>query len=77
LLIYDSWKYENSGILDYTHMRFFTKTSIINLFKENDINIHLTERVIQRKSLSYFFNLFTFGFFAGLLASHTYLEIKK
>ena len=30
------WKYENSGIRDKTHLRFFTKKSIIRMF--NDFN---------------------------------------
>lgn len=77
LLFLDKWKYESSGILDYTHMRFFTKKSIIDLLNENHINVHLTERVIQKNSKSYFFNIITFGLFSGFLASHTYLEIKK
>lgn len=77
LLFCDSWKYESSGILDYTHMRFFTKKSLTNLFKDNGINVHLSERVIQKKSISFYINIFTFGFFSGLLASHTYIEIKK
>jgi len=33
------WKYENSGILDKTHLRFFTKKSIIRMFKEAGYSI--------------------------------------
>ena len=36
LLIEMDWKYENSGIRDKTHLRFFTKKSIIRMF--NDFN---------------------------------------
>jgi 2-polyprenyl-3-methyl-5-hydroxy-6-metoxy-1,4-benzoquinol methylase len=77
LLFQDSWKYESSGILDYTHMRFFTKKSLLELFKENDIKVIFSERIIQKKSKSYYFNFFTFNLFSGLLASHTYIELKK
>ena len=77
LLFLDSWKYESSGILDYTHMRFFTKKSLTMLFNDNNINVHLSERVIQKKSISFYINIFTLGFFSGLLASHTYFELKK
>lgn len=77
LLFQDSWKYESSGILDYTHMRFFTKKSLIELLKDNDINVSFSERVIQKRSKSYYFNILTFQLFSGLLASHTYIELKK
>jgi 2-polyprenyl-3-methyl-5-hydroxy-6-metoxy-1,4-benzoquinol methylase len=77
LLFQDSWKYEPSGILDYTHMRFFTKKSLLALLKDNDINVIFSERVIQKKSKSYYFNIVTFNLFSGLLASHTYIELKK
>ena len=34
LLFGKDWKYEDSGILDRTHLRFFTKKSIERLFRE-------------------------------------------
>ena len=33
------FKYEESGILDKTHLRFFAKKNIIDLFEDNDFNI--------------------------------------
>jgi hypothetical protein len=35
LLIHKDWKYRECGILDETHLRFFTQKSIIRLFNEN------------------------------------------
>lgn len=35
LLIDMDWKYSDYGILDYTHLRFFTKKSMVRLFEEN------------------------------------------
>ena len=34
LLLHKSWDYESSGILDYGHLRFFTKKSILSMFYE-------------------------------------------
>lgn len=34
ILITQDWKYEDAGILDKTHLRFFTKKSIIRMFEE-------------------------------------------
>ncbi|MBK9436395.1 MAG: class I SAM-dependent methyltransferase [Chloracidobacterium sp.] len=33
------WKYEESGILDNTHLRFFTKKSIIRMFEEHGYKV--------------------------------------
>lgn len=33
-LIDKDWRYTDSGILDYTHLRFFTKKSMLRLFEE-------------------------------------------
>lgn len=34
LLFKRDWKYEDSGIMDRTHLRFFTKKSIIRMFED-------------------------------------------
>jgi 2-polyprenyl-3-methyl-5-hydroxy-6-metoxy-1,4-benzoquinol methylase len=34
ILITQDWKYEDCGVLDNTHLRFFTKKSIIRMFDE-------------------------------------------
>jgi 2-polyprenyl-3-methyl-5-hydroxy-6-metoxy-1,4-benzoquinol methylase len=33
------WVYRDEGILDYTHVRFFTKKSILRMFRQNDFSI--------------------------------------
>ena len=35
LLILKDWKYQDTGILDNTHLRFFTKKSLIRIFLDN------------------------------------------
>jgi 2-polyprenyl-3-methyl-5-hydroxy-6-metoxy-1,4-benzoquinol methylase len=39
LLIKGTWEYEDSGILDRTHLRFFTRQSIISLITQSDLEI--------------------------------------
>ena len=34
LIFEKDWRYETSGVMDATHIRFFTKKSIIRIFKE-------------------------------------------
>ena len=39
LIFYGEWNYQGSGILDKTHLRFFTKKSCINLFKDTGYKV--------------------------------------
>jgi 2-polyprenyl-3-methyl-5-hydroxy-6-metoxy-1,4-benzoquinol methylase len=39
LLVNKDWKYDVKGILDKTHLRFFTQKSIVRLFGENNYEI--------------------------------------
>lgn len=77
LLFDDSWEYADWGILDFTHMRFFTKKSIISLLNRSSISVMKAERIIQKPSKSNLINRMTFGIFEGLLASHIFITIQK
>ena len=77
LIFNDSWQYEDWGILDYTHMRFFTKKSIKNIIVNQNYSISKIDRIIQNPSKSYYLNKITFGLFQGFLASHIFLNLKK
>ncbi|MCX6778936.1 MAG: class I SAM-dependent methyltransferase, partial [Candidatus Magasanikbacteria bacterium] len=39
LLVQKQWKYEDAGILDKTHLRFFTQKSIVDMFESLDYKI--------------------------------------
>jgi 2-polyprenyl-3-methyl-5-hydroxy-6-metoxy-1,4-benzoquinol methylase len=45
LILRKDWQYTDSGILDNTHVRFFTKDSLIRLFKANNFQIEELEGV--------------------------------
>jgi len=55
LLYHKDWKYEDLGILDITHLRFFTEKSIIRLLNENGFEIEIMKGInpiiIRRRSL--------------------------
>jgi SAM-dependent methyltransferase len=36
LLLFGKWEYVEEGIMDWTHLRFFTKQTIQNLFKDSN-----------------------------------------
>lgn len=48
LLLDLDWKYEDSGIRDRTHLRFFTKKSIIRMFEESDYKINSINGINKR-----------------------------
>lgn len=77
LVFRDKWEYTPWGILDYTHLRFFTKKSIRDLLEKNGIPVAHADWVIQKPSKSHIINKVTFGIFEGFLASHTFLAVKK
>ena len=39
LIFLKNWEYTNEGILDKTHLRFFTKKTLIDTFSKNGFNI--------------------------------------
>lgn len=66
-LLRGDWQYERSGILDNTHLRFFTQKSILKMF------VHLGYEVIciqgihrSRKKKLKIINLFTFNRFKDI-----------
>lgn len=56
------WKYEDTGVLDRTHLRFFTKKSMIRMFEENGYKISKTKPINKTKSLRpIYLHLMTLG----------------
>jgi len=55
LLREKDWKYKDCGILDITHLRFFTEKSIIRLLNENGFEIELMQGInsvkVRRRNL--------------------------
>ncbi len=38
-ILYEDWKYEDAGIMDKTHLRFFSSKSIVRMFEESGAEI--------------------------------------
>ena len=79
LIFKGDWKYEDEGLLDRTHLRFFTKKSICRALDATGYTVMNVAVELPVKSLSGMFNLVTFGFFEGFLTSHYYVQacLKK
>lgn len=64
LIIKNDWEYKDAGILDKTHLRFFTKKSAIRMFKEAGYIISKYRGINPKKTWKYrLFTFLTFGFF--------------
>lgn len=73
------WRYKKEGILDDTHLRFFTKKSIFEMFKNNkfsEIKILPRFKITKEKNKSNLINMLTFGIFEEFLA-YQYIVIAK
>jgi 2-polyprenyl-3-methyl-5-hydroxy-6-metoxy-1,4-benzoquinol methylase len=64
LLFYKDWHYTDSGVLDSTHFRFFTKRSMIRMFEEAGYLVMKPYGINRIKSWKFhLFNIVTLGFF--------------
>ncbi len=71
LLINKDWRYENEGVLDGTHLRFFTKKSLIETFKSLDFEILEIKGINPLNPLK--FNIINI-LFLGTLSDTKYLQ---
>lgn len=66
-LFLKDWKYKKSGILDYTHLRFFTKKSMIRSINEWGFTIEKMKGIRPTKSpFFYLFALLTLNFIGDM-----------
>lgn len=63
LLLKKDWEYKDSGILDTTHLRFFTKLSMKRMFEDAGYKLIRQEGIKKITSWRFrLLNLLTFGF---------------
>lgn len=57
-LINKDWKYEDYGVMDFTHLRFFTEKSIKRMYVEAGYTINISEGINRSKSIKpYLYNI--------------------
>ncbi len=62
LLFEKDWRYREAGILDNTHLRFFTKKSMVRLMERHGFAIEEIRGINPSKSLKFYIpNFLTFG----------------
>lgn len=74
LLFNDEWRYTDEGLLDRTHMRFFTCKSITRLLHEHGLEVMNLQYDLPSKSKVGLLNLLTFGLFKNILTSHFFIQ---
>lgn len=71
LVFRKQWRYEDSGILDKTHLRFFTEKSIKDMFENLDYEIVKMKGINRTNNLIVkLINLLFFGWFSDTLYYH-------
>jgi 2-polyprenyl-3-methyl-5-hydroxy-6-metoxy-1,4-benzoquinol methylase len=77
LIILKDWKYEDSGILDRTHFRFFTKKSMNRMFHESGYEVISITGIFRLNGFKFkLFNLITFGYFEDCLYERFVCVVK-
>ena len=70
-VLHGNWDYKSQGIMDKTHLRFFTYKSIIKMFEELEFEILLTKGIHPTSSRTCkLVQLFTFGLFSDIKYKH-------
>ncbi len=74
-LAFGRWEYQKSGIMDRTHLRFFTVNSLLTMLKRRPLRLLSLKRTmgIEVKVL----NILTLGLFRNHLAYHIYVCAQK
>ncbi|MBU0952198.1 MAG: class I SAM-dependent methyltransferase [Elusimicrobia bacterium] len=77
LLLKGNWEYAESGLLDMSHLRFFTKKSMIALFTAAKLKIYKSCALINKKTKTKYIDIMTFGFLKEFLTSHYLFVLGK
>jgi SAM-dependent methyltransferase len=75
-----NFKYEESGIFDYTHVRFYCRKNIQELLETAGYKVLKQESSIinyQGKSIAKLINLITFGIFEEFFSTQYFFVVKK
>jgi 2-polyprenyl-3-methyl-5-hydroxy-6-metoxy-1,4-benzoquinol methylase len=51
LMFHARWEYQDSGVLDRTHLRFFTKSSIVNMFEREGFALEKVSGINEYKGI--------------------------
>lgn len=61
LLFLGDWRYTQQGLLDSTHLRFFTRKTVMSLFENEGFSLYKIDHTGAKKRISSLLNIITFG----------------
>lgn len=67
LVLKDDWQYAQCGLLDRTHLRFFTKKTAIALFENAGLHVDTVPTFFNKKGSAGLVNTLTFGLFRSFI----------
>ena len=78
LIFFGRWEYEESGILDSTHLRFFTKKSLLKMFNNEQLkNEVILNYPIDFRGKAKILNMLTLNFFSNFLTQTYFFKLEK
>jgi 2-polyprenyl-3-methyl-5-hydroxy-6-metoxy-1,4-benzoquinol methylase len=76
LIFQNKWEYKERGVLDKTHLRFFTKQTVIELMTSSGLEIvSICNSPMSKKTK--FLNMITFGIFRSFLSIQYLIKVSK
>jgi 2-polyprenyl-3-methyl-5-hydroxy-6-metoxy-1,4-benzoquinol methylase len=76
LVVRGMWQYTESGILDRSHLRFFTRSSLIEMFTQADLVVEVVGPIMAGRRF-HLINQITFGLWEGFLARRYKCKARK
>jgi 2-polyprenyl-3-methyl-5-hydroxy-6-metoxy-1,4-benzoquinol methylase len=77
LIFLGNWQYRESGILDKTHLRFFTKRTAIDLFADSGFQFRLCEPIYEPNLILRIANIVSLCVFRRFFVSRFLLKASK
>lgn len=80
IFIKGNFEYQDSGIFDFTHMRFYCKSDLIRLVEKANYKVQLVEGSIKnydKNSITKILNRLTFGLFEEFFSIQYFVKVKK
>lgn len=77
LVMLGNFEYQDEGLLDRTHLRFFTRSSITNLLQRCGFEVEVLKYDLPLKSKVGLLNIVSLGLFRETLTSHFFIQSCK
>jgi rhamnosyltransferase len=77
LVLLGDWRYQQEGILDSTHLRFFTRKTTIKMLQAAGFEIEILDHTGAKRGLGHLVNLLTFGLLKEFFIFQNLIACRK